>query len=269
MLPAAVALACASGPGGPPAVAPAAAPPGPVHIAPGTARYRSASYTHVARQISGQPQETDDIRVFFLTATLERQGANLRATLTVDSITRYDVGPGPSGIEGLRGITFTGSLGPEGEIHGLTGGDSTIRAVAELADGLQHFFPGMPSRGVEPGATWTDTTETTSQSGALPLKVVAVSQHRADPATPAGPAGALPIRTETTYTFSGQGSQGGQAYSVKGEGRRYTVELLGLRGVFQGMTSADTSTFTVSLPALDVTIPGRQTRADTLSLIPR
>lgn len=269
LLPGALALACASGPRGTPAVTPAATPPGPVRIAAGTARYRSASYTHVERQVSGQPQATDEARLFFLTANLAQQGASLRVTLTVDSIARYQVGPSPSGIERMRGITFTGSLDPEGEIHGLTGGDSTIRAVAELADGLSHLYPSMPARGVEPGATWTDTTESTSQSGTLPLTVVAVSQHRVDPPTDTGPTGALPIHTETRYTFSGQGSQGGQAFSVKGDGRRYTVELLGLRGIFQQMISADTSTFTVSLPALDVTIPGRQTRADTLSLIPR
>jgi hypothetical protein len=237
-----------------------------VRIAPGTARYRSASFTHLERQIAGQPQQTDEARVFFLTASLAQQGTNLQATLTVDSVTRYEVGPAATGIEGMRGLVFTGMLGPEGEIHGLTGGDSTIRAVAELADGLSHLYPRIPPRGVEPGDIWSDTTETTSQSGALPLTVVAVSQHRADDPTDAGPEAAIPILTETTYTFSGEGSQSGQAFSVKGKGRRHTVELLGLRGVFERMVSADTSSFTVSSPAMDVSIAGHQTRADTLSI---
>lgn len=265
----AAALACASGPGATPAAIPAEASLGPVRIAPGTARYRSASYTHLEQQVSGQPQQTDEARVFFLTANLTSQGADLRVTLTVDSVARYDTGPASSGIERVRGVPFTGNLGPDGEIHGLTGGDSTIRAVAELADGLSHLYPRLPPGGLEPGAQWTDTTKTTSPTGGLPLTVVAVSQHQADPPTGSGPDRAIPIRIVTRYTFSGQGSQGGQVYWVNGEGRRYTVELLGLGGLFQWMVSADTSTFTVSLPALDVTIPGRQTRTDTLSLLPR
>ena len=263
-----VALACASVPGATPAAQPAAASRHPIRIVPGTTRYRSVSYTHVEREVSGQPQHSHEVRVFFLTASLASQGANLHVTFTVDSVARYDMGPAPSGIERMRAVTFTGTLGPDGEIHDLAGGDSTNHAVAELADGLSHLYPRIPSRGLEPGAQWTDTTQTTSRTGAFPLTVVAVSQHWADPPTGAGPEGAIPIRTVTSYTFSGQGSQGGQAFSVKGEGRRYTVELLGLAGVFQRMVSADTSSFTVTLPALDLTIPGRQTRADTLSLLP-
>jgi hypothetical protein len=240
-----------------------------VRIAPGTAHYRSASYTHLEQQVSGQPQQSDEARVFYFTANLTPQGEALRVTLTVDSIGRYEVGPASPRTEQIRGLTFTGTLAPNGEIRGLTGGDSTVRVVTELADGLSHLYPRIPSRGLEPGAQWTDTTQTTSRTGGAPLTVVQVSQHRAEPPTGAGPTDAIPIRTETAYRFSGQGSQGGQAYSVNGEGRRHTVELLGLRGVFHGLTLADTSTFTVSLPALDITIPGRQTRADTLSQLPQ
>jgi hypothetical protein len=240
----------------------------PVRIAPGTAHYRTASYTHLEQQVSGQPQQSDAARVFYFTATLTSQGEALGVTLTVDSVGRYDVGPASPRPEQIRGATFSGVLAPNGEIQRLSGGDSTVRAVAELADGLSHLYPRIPSRGVEPGARWTDTTQTVSRTGGLPLTVVEISQHRAEPATGAGPAEAIPIRTETTYTFSGQGSQGGQTYSVNGEGRRHTLELLGLGGLFRGLTLADTSTFTVSLPALDVTIPGRQTRTDTLTLLP-
>jgi hypothetical protein len=265
---AAATLACGSGPGPAPAAAPVTYQPAPVRIAPGTAHYRSASYIHLEQQVSGQAQQSDEVRVFFFTATLTPRGEALGVTLTVDSIGRYEAGLTALPTEQIRGVTFTGTLAPDGEIQGLTGGDSTVRAVAELADGLSHLYPRVPPRGVEAGAEWTDTAQTISRTGGLPLTVVEVSQHRAELSTGSGPAGAIPIRTSTRYTFSGQGSQGGQAFSVNGEGRRHTLELLGLGGLFHGLTLADTSTFTVSLPALDVTIPGRQTRADTLSLLP-
>lgn len=265
----AAALACAARPRVTPAALPVAAPPGPVRIAPGTARYGSASYTHLEQQVSGQPQRSDEARVLYLTANLTPRGGALAVALTVDSIGRYDVGPTSPRTEQIRGITFAGTLAPTGEIQGLAGGDSTIPAVAEMAEGLSHLYPRIPAGGLEPGARWTDTTETTADTGGLPLTVVQVSQHQAQAPAGTGPSAAIPIHTETRYTFSGHGSQGGQAYSVNGEGRRHTVELLGVGGLFHGLTLADTSTFTVSLPALDITIPGRQTRADTLSLLPQ
>ncbi len=264
----AAALACAAGPPATPAASPAPATPGLVHFTPGTTRYRSASYVHLEQRVGDQTQQSNETRVFFLTASLAEQGERLRVTLTVDSIPRYEAGPTASGVDRIRGVAFTGDLAPDGEIRELASGDSTPRALGELAEGLSHFYPRIPARGVEPGARWTDTTETTSKTGGLPLTVVAVTRHQADTPTGPGPEGVLPIRTLTTYTFSGQGSQGGQEYSVSGEGRRYAVELLGLGGRFLRMTSADTSTFTVSMPALDVSIPGRQTRADTLSILP-
>ncbi len=266
----AAALACAARPQATsPAVSPAPSARGPISFTPGTARYRNVSYVRVEQRVGDQTQQSDQAKEYFLTATLARQGEHLKASLTVDSAPRYQTGsPAGFGWERIRGVTLAGDLAADGEIRGLAGGDSTVRALAELAEELSHFYPRILAGGVEPGARWTDTTRTTSKAGGLPLTVVAVSQHEAGAPADSGSQGALPIRTLTTYTFSGQGTQGGQGYSVAGEGRRATVEMLGLNGQFLRMISADTSTFTVSMPALDVSIPGRQTRADTLSILP-
>lgn len=263
------AIGCAGSSRTAPSAAPAPATHGPVTFAPGTARYRSASYVHVEQRVGDQTQQTDEARVFFLTASLVRGGERLRVTLTVDSVSRYQAGgPPATGGAQIRGVTFTGDLGADGEIRGLAGGDSAVGVLTELRDELAHLYPRIPPGGVEAGSRWTDTTETTSKTGGLPLLVVAVSHHEAGAPTDSAPEAPLAIRTLTTYTYAGQGSRGGQAYSVTGEGRRHAVELLGPGGQFLGMTSADTSTFAVSMPALDVSIPGRRTHADTLSLLP-
>lgn len=261
--------ACAAPPRAAPSPSTVPAAVGPVTFAPGSARYRRASYLHVEQEVGGQVQRIDEALVYFVSATLTRQGERLTVSLVVDSVPRYQSdGPAAGEAARARGARFTGDLAPNGEITGLSGGDSTIRLLQQLADELPHFYPRIPAAGVEPRARWTDTTETNSKTGGLPLTIVAVSQHEAGVPADSGADRALPIRTLTTYTFSGTGAQGGQAYSVQGEGRRHTVERLGLGGRFLGMIAVDTSSYTISLRGLDVSIPGRQTRADTLSIIP-
>ena len=265
-----VAAACAAPAGAPPSPAsPGPVVASPVTYAPGTARYRRASHLYVEQGVGGQTQRINEVLVFFVSATLTREGDRLAISLTVDSVPRYESDGPATGLAGrARGVRFTGLLAPSGEITGLSGGDSSNKLVQQLAEDLPSFYPRIPSTGVEPRGRWTDTTQTTSKSGGLPLTVMAVSQHEAHVPADSGAERVLPIRTFTTYSFSGSGSQGGQAYSVEGAGRRHAIKRLGLDGRFLGMIAADTSSYTISLRGLDVSIPGRQTRADTLTIIP-
>jgi hypothetical protein len=238
-----------------------------VALTPGTSHYRSASHTTVEQRIGEQTQRNEDVRVYYLTVSL-KQGERLDATFTVDSVQRYESnGRSVFGSQAMRGATFAGQVARDGTVS-LSGGDSSVRAVAEMRQELSRFFPRIPPGGVVPGARWADTTQIQSDAAGLPLTVVAVNQHEALSPQSAGTGLALPIRTVTAYTYTGNGSQGGQAYTVDGEGRRQMLELLSPGGRYLGMTSADSSTFTVSLTAMDVRLPGRQTRADTLTLLP-
>lgn len=263
--------ACAPPSNAPPTAEPPPAAAGPVTFAPGAARYRRASHRHVEQeQAGGQAQRIDEVLVYFLSATLTRQRDRAVVSLTVDSVPRYESdGPAKQLAERARGASFAGHLEPNGEIAGLSGGDSSNKLLQQLADELPNFYPRIPPGGATPLTRWTDTTRTTTRSGGLPLAVVAISQHEAEAPADSGAAQALPIRTVTTYSFSGSGAQGGQAYSVQGEGRRHTIQRLSLDGRFLGMISADTSTYAIALLGLDLSIPGRQTRADTLSIIPQ
>lgn len=262
---------CAARPAVPPAAPPAPAATGPVTFAPGTARYRRASHLYIEQEVGGQTQRLTQTLVYYVSAKLSRAGDHLSASLTVDSVPLYQSdGPGAELAERARGAVFTGRLAPDGEITALRGADadSTNKLVQQLAEDLRSFYPRIPPAGVAPEASWSDTTETTSRTGGLPLTMVALSQHRAGVPADAGPRRALPIRTFTTYAFSGTGSQGGQAYSVHGEGRRHTLQRVSVTGQFLGMVAADTSTYTISLRGVDVSMPGRQSRADTLAVIP-
>ena len=54
---------------------------------------------------------------------------------------------------------------------------------------------------------------------------------------------------------------------MEGTGRRLVTEYLALDGRYLGLTAADSSTFTIALPAVGMTIPGRQARADTVTAV--
>ena len=264
-----VGLACAAPASAPPSPAlPGPVVAGPVTYTPGTARYRRASHLYVEQGDGDQTQRINEVLVYFVSATISRQGDRLTLSFTVDSVPRYESDGPATGLAGrARGVSFTGELALNGEITSLSG-DSSNKLVQQLGEDLRTFYPRVPSNGVEPGSRWTDTTEATSKSGGLPLRVVAVSHHEALTPADSGGVRVVPIHTSTTYSFSGSGAQGGQAYAVEGEGRRLTIKRLSVDGRFLGMTAADTSSYTISLHGLDLTIPGRQTRADTLSIIP-
>jgi hypothetical protein len=260
--------ACATGSAGTPPAGAAPAPTRAVTYGPGVTRYRSASHQHLDRRVGSQSQSNDAALVAYLSATLTPDSAGLRVTFTVDSVPEYVTGaPGTTGADAARGATFSGTLAPDGTIAALAGGDSTVRLLAQLGEQLQHFYPRTPGGGISPGMRWTDTTRTTSTGSGVPLTMTAVSEHVVTAFVDTLGTRALPIETRTTYTFAGTGSQGGEPFSVEGTGQRHTVELMGLAGRFLGLAAADTSAYTIALKAADLSIPARQTRADTVSVL--
>ena len=261
--------ACASPSTARPQATPAPASLQAVTYTPGVTSYRTASHLHVDQTVGGQNQSSDATLVAYVSASLTPDSAGLRATFTVDSVPLYVTGtPDTTGADAARGATFSGTLGPDGTIAHLAGGDSTVRLLGRLGEQLQHFYPRIPAAGISPGTHWTDTTRTASVGSGVPLTTVAVSQHVVAAPIDTLAAQALPIETNTTYTFNGTGSQGGEPFSVQGTGQRHTVEWVALTGRFLGLTAADTSSFTITLKAANVSIPGRQTRADTVAVVP-
>jgi len=260
--------ACAGGTAARPPAGPAPAAARALTYTAGTTRYRSASHQHIQRRLGDRDQATDAALLAYVSATLTRDGTGLQVAFTVDSVPEYVTGgPGSVGTSAALGATFTGTLAPDGSIANLSGGDSSVRLLAQLGDEIGHFYPRLPAGGISPGARWTDTTKTTTSRGGVPLTMTTVSEHLVGtPRDTLG--GALPIETHTTYSFAGTGSQAGEAFSVQGAGAGRSVALLGLAGRFLGLTAADSSSYTIALKAADLTIPAHQTRADTVSVVP-
>lgn len=240
----------------------------PVRFATDTAYYRVASHLVVEQEVGGQTQHSGLELVYYLRVRIARQGDRLRATLALDSVPRYSgSGAVDPTVSAVRGTVFQGTLTPTGELADFSGGDSSVRFVRELTTELKNFFPRVLAAGALPGQRWVDTTEQQATSSSVPLTIHFVGEHEVgEPGEhPSRPA--LPIRSRIDYTFSGTGSQGGQEFRVEGTGHRLVTEYLALDGRYVGLTAADSSTFTIALPAVGMTIPGRQMRADTVTVV--
>jgi len=262
-----LALACAA----PPSASAPTAQPATVRVAPsaGMSSYWTRSHLYVEQEVNGQIQESRLDLGYFLTARLSGDPSSLEATIVLDSVTRYEGNAALAlDVHRARGATFFGRLSPEGKLAEFRGGDSSVQVVQELADELQHFFPGLPSGGAEPRARWVDTTEQRSATSGVPLVIRAIASHEVGDVESRSGELALPIRSRAAYTFDGTGTQGGQAFRVEGSGQRTTAEFMSLAGRYLGLITADSSAFTITLPASGLQIQGRQWRADTVSIVP-
>jgi hypothetical protein len=240
----------------------------PVRLAPDTAHYRVASHLAVEQEVGGQTQHSGLVLVYHLTVRIARQGDRLRATLVLDSVPTYSgSGAVDPTVSAVRGTVFQGTLAPTGELTELSGGDSSVRFVHELTTELKNFFPRVLAAGALPGQRWVDTTEQQATSSSVPLTIRFVGDHEVGEPGEHLNQPTLPVRSRIDYTFAGTGSQGGQEFRVEGTGRRLVTEYLALDGRYLGLTAADSSTFTIALPAVGMTIPGRQARADTVTVV--
>ncbi len=245
-------------------------PPSRVRLVPDTARYRVASHLRVEQRLGGQPQVSNLSLVYLLSVALVpgSTAGELKAQITVDSVTRYEgLGAVSQAANEAQRLRFSGTLLPTGELRDLQGGGSAGPLHSEIARDIREFFPRLPSSGLASGDSWTDTTEQEITSGGVPLTIRSVAEHLVGGQVEDAGFRVLPIRTVTRYTFSGAGRQGGQEFTVEGSGRRHATEYVSLDGRYRGLVAADTSDFTISVPAAGLSIPGKQFRADTVRAV--
>ena len=240
-----------------------------VRPSPGVASYWTRSHLYVEQQVSEQVQESRLDLGYFLTARLEQDSTDLQATLVLDSVTRYEgTAALATDFRRARGATFVGRLTEDGRLAEFRGGDSSVQFIREMTDELQRFFPGLPPDGAAPGAEWVDTTQQRSVSSGVPLVIRSIAHHQVGEVESRGSEPMLPIRSRVTYDFDGAGTQGGQAFRVDGSGHRVTAEFMSLSGRYLGLVATDSSSFTITISASGLQIQGRQTRSDTVSVVP-
>lgn len=246
-------------------------PDRPVTYGPFTQSYAMVSRGEVVQEISGQPSTSAYVLRYYLTAAVSPTDSLLEARLTIDSVPEASglaLGFDPRQAAAVGGTTFTAGLTPTGRVLELTGGDSSLALVRELRWRLRQLLPRLPARGVEAGAVWNDTLSLTSSASGFPVRFQLVHRHEATAWSDRGGVSALEIRTTSAYTLSGEGTQGGQPFTVDGAGARHAVAHLDRRGRYLGLTAADTARMHAALAGTEISIPITQSRVDTLAIIP-
>lgn len=275
--------ACATRPSPTPSPPPAPAPgPGPGGAPPapaprgGGAFYRPTpglAYAYQRRDSltlelpGGATQVQQFNRTAYLTVTIaEGSGAGrggggaaaggeaggvYQATIRLDSL-RQDPGGTvpPDSLLRAEGTTWTGSLTPRGHLGALQA-DRPGAVADQMEASLAALFPALPAQGLQPGATWTDTTERKLKADAFDATERAVTTYRAVKAD----GGVITIEGATTFQRSGTGGQAAQPMEMVAQGVRRGVYRFASDGAVVSGEGADSAEMTITIPAVGQTVP--------------
>jgi hypothetical protein len=288
----AFAAACASGSRGTPAVAAPALTPAPgasttapategpsahrpdvIRYGPSALRYVVHRRLHIQQALGDQTQAQDvGARIFVATAiTGPADSIGYPATFLVDSIVADSGTPPPivDNVSKVRKLVFAGRIAPRGEFVNALASDSAVaQSVVQLLGNFRDFLPRLPIGGVKPGATWTDTVET-SQKGSGSE----VSRRTITLSTATGwedRLGSRSVRLEgsQTYRVAGGGKNAGQPFELSGAGTGSGVAYIAADGRYLGGEWQDSTTLTVRLPVQGVAVPVIQVTRTTVAVLP-
>ena len=287
---AALAGGCASGragtaaaptpasPAQPPSTPATPAPP-PVASAPASVRYGPSALRYlVHRQLNIQQTLGDQVqsqslgaRIFVTMAiTGPTDSVGYPTTFSIDSIVADSGTPAPvaDNMVKVRKLVFAGRVARRGEFVNALPSDSALaQSVAQLLGNFRDFLPRLPAEGVKPGATWTDTVETTQKAGDATSSKRATIHATATPWERAGVSG-LRVETSQSYHVTGSGKNAGQLYELSGEGTATGTAFLTADGRYMAGDMRDSTALTIRLPVQGVSVPVVQVAHTAVSVLP-
>jgi len=287
---AALAGGCASGRAGtaaaPAPAAPAQPPSTPatpappvVASAPASVRYGPSALRYlVHRQLNIQQTLGDQVqsqnvgaRIFVTMAiTGPADSVGYPTTFSIDSIVADSGTPAPvaDNMVKVRKLVFAGRVARRGEFVNALPSDSALaQSVAQLLGNFRDFLPRLPADGVKPGATWTDTVETTQKGGDATSSKRATIHATATPWERAGVSG-LRVETSQSYHVTGSGKNAGQLYELSGEGTATGTAFLTADGRYMAGDMRDSTALTIRLPVQGVSVPVVQVAHTAVSVLP-
>jgi len=287
---AALAGGCASGragtaaapapasPAQPPSTPATPAPP-VVASAPASVRYGPSALRYlVHRQLNIQQTLGDQVqsqnvgaRIFVTMAiTGPADSVGYPTTFSIDSIVADSGTPAPvaDNMVKVRKLVFAGRVARRGEFVNALPSDSALaQSVAQLLGNFRDFLPRLPADGVKPGATWTDTVETTQKGGDATSSRRATIHATATPWERAGVSG-LRVETSQSYHVTGSGKNAGQLYELSGEGTATGTAFLTADGRYMAGDMRDSTALTIRLPVQGVSVPVVQVAHTAVSVLP-
>lgn len=244
-----------------------------VRYGPGAQRYLVHRQLHIQQTLGDQVQaQAFGARIFVTMAIAgPADSVGYPTTFSVDSIVADSGTPAPvaDNIVKVRKLVFAGRVARRGEFVNAVPSDSALaQSVAQLLGNFRDFLPRLPADGVKPGATWTDTVETTQKGGdATSSRRSTIHATASTWEDRAGMSG-LRVETSQTYHVTGSGKNAGQPYELSGEGTATGTAFLSAEGRYVAGEVRDSTALTIRLPVQGVSVPVVQVAHTAVSALP-
>jgi hypothetical protein len=257
-----------------PPLSPTPSPPSAgVRYGPGALRYLVHRQLHIQQTLGDQVQAQNlGARIFVTMAiTGPADSVGYPTTFSVDSIVADSGTPAPvaDNIVKVRKLVFAGRVARRGEFVNALPSDSALaQSVAQLLGNFRDFLPRLPADGVKPGATWTDTVETTQKSGDATSSRRATIHATATPWQDRTGVSGVRVETSQAYHVTGSGKNAGQLYELSGEGTASGTAFLAADGRYMAGEVRDSTALTIRLPVQGVSVPVVQVAHTAVSVLP-
>jgi len=259
------------------ATTPAGTQPAPrtdaVRYGPNAQHYLVHRQLHIQQAVGDQTQaQTVGARIFVATAiTGPADSVGYPAMFTVDSIVADSGTPPPivDNVSKVRKLVFAGRVVPRGEFVNAIASDSAVaQSVIQLLGNFRDFLPRLPVDGVKPGATWTDTVETTQKAGGSEVSRRTITHATAGAWEDRLGTRSVRVDGTQTYRVAGGGKNAGQPFELSGAGTGSGVSYLAFDGRYLGGEWRDSTNLTVRLPVQGVAVPVIQVTHTTVAVLP-
>lgn len=186
-----------------------------------TRTYSRTQTDHVRQTVNGEEQSVDIESYWRFDVRLAETGPEaLTLEIVHDSIS---ITGSPSPVEdfsAIYGEPVVVVLGDRGEVREITLPESLPASAARLdfETTYRTFFPTLPAGEVEPGTTWSDTLDQTSDQNGLDLSVRRINHYTVAGQTQHAGRDAVQVDYTTAIELEGTGSQQGAEISLSGTG---------------------------------------------------
>jgi len=236
-------------------------------------RYVVHRRLHIQQALGDQTQAQDvGARIFVATAiTGPADSIGYPATFLVDSIVADSGTPPPivDNINKVRKLVFAGRVAPRGEFVNALPSDSAVsQSVVQLLGNFRDFLPRLPLDGVQPGAAWTDTVETSQKGTGSEVSRRTISHSTAGGWEDRLGTRSVRVEGSQSYRVAGGGKNAGQPFELSGAGTGSGVAYIAADGRYLGGEWQDSTTLTVRLPVQGVAVPVIQVTRTTVAVLP-
>jgi hypothetical protein len=247
--------------------------PDAIRYGPSALRYVVHRRLHIQQALGGQTQAQDvGARIFVVAAiTGPADSVGYPATFAVDSIVADSGTPSPivENVNKVRKLVFAGRVTPRGEFVNALASDSTAaQSVVQLLGNFRDFLPRLPIDGVKPGATWTDTVETTQRGSGSEVSRRTITQATAAAWEDYLGTRSVRVAGSQTYRVAGGGKNAGQPFELSGAGTGSGVAFIAADGRYLGGEWQDSTALTIRLPVQGVAVPVVQVTRTTVAVLP-